>query len=363
MGEFIYTMHGGNLDAVEREYGIPKEKIIDFSGNVNPLGPPEPALKAIVDEVSAVARYPDVLYRTLRVGIGRYTGADAEYVIPGNGSTELISGYIRLAAPETAVVVSPAYSEYERSIALAGGDIKLFELEPENGFRVDVDKLISFAHNADLLVICNPNNPTGAAVTTMQLEHMLSELPNTKVMVDETYAEFTDMPILSAGLVNRYPNLFTVRGTSKFFAVPGLRLGYALCGCEQTRRRILAEKDPWSVNILSVLAGEAIFSGSDRMADYMRRTREMTADWRGMIRGAKLAGFHIYESQSNFMLAKILLPTVTAAEITEKLLKRANILIRNAASFPYLDESYIRFCMRLPEENALLLTALGEILS
>jgi threonine-phosphate decarboxylase len=312
--------------------------------------------------VGAIERYPDVLYRVLREGIGRYAGVDTEYVILGNGSTELISGYIRLAAPKAAVVVSPAYSEYERAIALAGGDIKLFELKPENGYKVDVEKLVSFAHGAELLVVCNPNNPTGVAVSTMELAYILSELPNTKVMVDETYAEFTDMPILSAGLTGRYPNLFTVRGTSKFFAVPGLRLGYALCGCGEIRQRILAGKDPWSVNILSVLAGEAIFSGSDEMAAYMRHTREMTADWRQMIRGADLNGLYIYESQSNFMLAKILLSNLTAGEITDKLLRMANILIRNASSFPYLDESYIRFCMRLPEENALLLSALRDIL-
>jgi len=359
----MYTQHGGNLDAVERDYGIPKDEIIDFSGNVNPLGPPAPVLRAIADGAYAIERYPDVEYLALREGIGRYAGVDPAYVIPGNGSTELISGFIRLAAPKTAVVVSPAYSEYERAIALSGGDIKLFEVKPENRFEIDIEKLIRLSHSADLLVICNPNNPTGAAVTTAQLEHILSDLPNTKVMVDETYAEFTDAPILSAGLTGRCPNLFTVRGTSKFFAVPGLRLGYALCGCEKTRQQLLESKDPWSVNILSVLAGEAIFSGSNEMAEYMQHTLEMTANWRKMIRGAELKGLHIYESQSNFMLVKILTPGLTASFITDNLLRAANILIRNAASFPYLDESYIRFCMRLPDENARLLSALEEILS
>jgi threonine-phosphate decarboxylase len=359
----IYTQHGGNLDAVEREYGIPKDKIIDFSGNVNPLGPPAAALRAIADGVGAIERYPDIEYRVLREGIGRYAGVDTEFVIPGNGSTELISGFIRGVSPKSAVVVSPAYSEYERAIAFYGGDIKFFEIKPEDGFEVDVEKLIYFARGAELLVICNPNNPTGAAVTIAQLEYILLELPNTKVMVDETYAEFADAPVLSARHAERHFNLFIVRGTSKFFAVPGLRLGYALCGDEKTRQRMLENKDPWSVNILSAVAGEAIFSDSDEMREYIRHTKKLTAEWRALWERTKIRRhLHIYESHANFMLAKILNPELTAAQITDKLLKSANILIRNAASFPYLDERYIRFCMRLPSDSERLVHALEGVL-
>ena len=125
----IIHMHGGDLDAIEQKYGIPKKQIIDFSGNINPMGFPKSVKEALIKNIDIVSTYPDKSYTSLRESIARYTGADAENITVGNGSTELISVFIKSEKPKKSVIMGPAYSEYENELSSLGSEIVYFPLK------------------------------------------------------------------------------------------------------------------------------------------------------------------------------------------------------------------------------------------
>jgi threonine-phosphate decarboxylase len=357
-------MHGGDLDIISRRYNIPKSELINFSGNVNPLGLPDEVKSAIIQNIDAVCDYPDVSYLKLREAIAEYTSTDADNVIVGNGSTELISGYIKTLAPKKSIIISPAYSEYLREIELTGSEAVLFPLLEEEDFVLNLDRLkAQITDSVDLVVLCNPNNPTGSCVATDKLRELLATLKahDAYLMIDETYIEFADdiSRFSAMPLTKEYDNLFVIRGTSKFFSCPGLRLGYSACGNKTLREKVLGDKDPWSVNSYAELAGCVMFTAKE----FASRTRSLIISERNRIRTELLSlkNIKLYATQSNFFLFKLTREDITSSDIFEKLVRK-KLLVRDCSSFPYLDSHYIRFCIQLPQQNDLLLTELKNII-
>lgn len=358
----INNIHGGDLDEISRQYNIDKSNIINFSGNVNPLGLPDSVKKAITENVELCTNYPDVNYVELRRSIAAYVNTDFSNVLIGNGSTQLISGFIKYVKPKNAVVVSPAYSEYLKEINAAGGRSRLFELKYVNDFILDIDKFISaLSDDIDLAVICNPNNPTGTFINQNQIEYILKRCKkhNIKLMIDETYVEFAEKQISAIPLCNKYDNLFIVRGTSKFFACPGLRLGYGICSDKATIDCINSHKDLWSVNVFGELAGKTMFNDKKFIAD----TRQLISSERRRIiqEFGKIRGCRLFTSQSNFFLCEITDDAITSDYVFNQLIKKG-ILIRNCKDFPYLSNKFIRFCILSKENNSLLIENLKNIL-
>lgn len=360
--ESMHVLHGGDLDEISRIYGIEKKEIINFSGNVNPLGLPSSVKLAIAKNTDMAVNYPDVSYVALRKAIAQYTGAKSEYVVVGNGSTELISLFIKTVAPKKAVIVSPAYSEYLREVEMSGGRAELFPLMEEEAFMLNTGRLkAAITDDTDLLVICNPNNPTGTYITCSQIEDVLihCQKKNTYVMIDETYVEFSDKDISAIPLTDKFNNLFVVRGTSKFFACPGLRLGYGICSDERILSFINDYKDPWSVNIFAEIGGQVMFT--DR--EFIDSTIKLISSERKRIFDEliKFENIYVYDTQSNFFLCRILKEDITSTQIFEELIKD-KILIRDASDFPYLGNRYLRFCILDKKSNTLLLNSLKKCL-
>ena len=259
--------HGSDLEKIEQLYGIPKEKITGFGSNVNPLGLSPRLKEYLAASLDVLSSYPDREYTGLRRAIAAYTKADEAHVLCGNGSTELISACIRALSPERALLISPSYSEYERELRLVGCIPDYFTLLEENDFRPDTAGLIRRLEETPsfrMLILCNPNNPTSGALTVSELRKLLSfcQEAGIHVMVDETYAEFApDVDAISAiPLTKEFSCLIVLRGISKFWAAPGLRLGYAVTSDEALRGDILSRKDPWTVSSLADLAGKFLFS-------------------------------------------------------------------------------------------------------
>lgn len=358
------NVHGGDLDIISRTYNIPKEEILNFSGNVNPLGIPQCIKKVIINNIDSITVYPDVSYITLREAISSYTGVKPEHIMVGNGSTELISTYIKSVKPKHSIIVSPAYSEYNRELSLIGSDITLFPLEEKEDFILNIPKLLdTIDSNTNLLVICNPNNPTGSSLNINQLEEILlhCKTTNTFVMIDETYVEFSDdnARISAMPLIKSYDNLFIIRGTSKFFACPGLRLGYSACSNTNLLDKVANSKDPWSVNILAALSGCVMFTDKE----FICKTKELITTERNNIINelSTWNNIKLYSTQSNFFLIKLLREDITSDEIFSKLIKD-NLLIRDASDFPYLGDKFLRFCILMPQQNQLLLSRLKAII-
>lgn len=352
--------HGSDLEKIEEIYGIKKEEIISFSANVNPLGI-SPLLKdALAEKIDVITTYPDREYTSLRKCIAAYCQTEYENVIVGNGSTELISLFIQIEHPKKALVIGPTYSEYEREISLGGGATLYYPLKESNNFQLNLEDFLPHLNESiDLLVICNPNNPTSTSIRKKDMRHILDACKqhDIYVMVDETYVEFADdMEELSAvPLTNYYNNVIILRGTSKFFAAPGLRLGYAVTGNRDLIKSINTRKNPWTINSLAVAAGEAMFE--DR--EYIRRTKALISSERAKLfqQLQKHPDFKVYKPDGNFMLARILRDDLTSQDLFDRAI-REKMMIRDCSTFPFLDNKYIRFCFMMPEDNERLLSCL-----
>lgn len=352
--------HGSDLEKIEQIYGIKKEEIVSFSANVNPLGV-SPLLKsALAEKIDAITTYPDREYTSLRKCIAAYCGTEYENVIVGNGSTELISLFIQIEHPKKALVLGPTYSEYEREIALGGGTTLYYPLREQDSFKLDVEDFLSHLNESlDLLVICNPNNPTSSCITRAKMRQILDACKqhDIYVMVDETYVEFADnMDDISAvPLTNDYNNIVILRGTSKFFAAPGLRLGYAITGNHDLIKAINTRKNPWTINSLAVVAGEIMFSDTA----YIHETKQLISSERARIFELfqKHPDFKVYEPSGNFMLVRILRDDLTSQDLFDRAI-REKMMIRDCSTFPFLDNKYIRFCFMHPEDNDRLISCL-----
>ena len=354
--------HGSDLEKIESIYGIKKEDIISFSANVNPLGV-SPLLRASLSEkIDAITTYPDREYTSLRKCIAEYCHTDYENIIVGNGSTELISLFIQIEHPKKALVIGPTYSEYEREIALGGGTTLYYPLKEKDDFTLDVEDFVTQLNESiDLLVICNPNNPTSSCITRKAMRRILDVCKqyDIYVMVDETYVEFADnmAEIDSIPLTNYYNNIIILRGTSKFFAAPGLRLGYAITGNRDLIKAINTRKNPWTINSLAVVAGETMFKDTA----YIEATKQLISSERERCYQALAASpdYKVYKPSGNFMLVKIVNEDLTSEYLFDKAIKEG-LMIRDCSTFPFLDNKYIRFCFMNPEDNSRLLKCLLE---
>lgn len=354
--------HGGDLDTIQRAYGIPREEIIDFSGNINPLGFPKKAENALKENLHLIKTYPDKNYLALKQAIGAYTGADPAHIVVGNGSTELISTFIQTVNAKKSIIMGPAYSEYEREVSLTGGTFAYFPLKEEDNFRLNLEALLAaLTPEIGMFIACNPNNPTGTAIHTDEMRKILTHCKENgiSVMVDETYIEFSDIlpEICSIPLVKEFDNLFVIRGTSKFFAAPGIRLGYGMSSNQAFLERLKTNQNPWSVNSLADFIGQHIFSD----VEFHKATQKLVSEERrkAFAELSTWKNIKAYPSEANFILLKLKTDKVTAHDLFEKCIVK-KMLIRDASSFTFLDETFLRFCILSPEQNAALLQELKQ---
>lgn len=352
--------HGANLYDLSSKYGFSKEDFMDFSSNINPFGSSKLAKEYVMNNIEKVSVYPDPEYLDLKTSISKYCNCLTDNILLGSGATELISSFIETINPKKALLLSPAYSEYEKELSKINCDIIKYFSKKENNFEIDIEDLIKNVNenNYDLIVICNPNNPTGFTFSKNEIEKILN---NTKsfVMVDETYIEFTNKEVYSSTpLVDNYENLFVIRGTSKFFSTPGIRLGYGLISNNSVKENINSHLDLWNINIFASMMGEVMFLDTE----FIENTYSlMVAERDYLIKElSKFKDLKIYSSQGNFILCEIKSKAITSKEVREKLIPH-KIIIRDCASFDGLDEYFFRVCILKPDENRLLINNLKNI--
>ena len=357
------AFHGSDLERVEAVYGIKKEEIINFAANVNPLGIPSLVKETLANNLDIITTYPDRNYTNLRESIAQYCHIDASHIVVGNGSTELISMMAQCIHPQKALIIGPTYSEYAREIGLIDAGIDYFELKEEDNFQINLTSLKeTLLNNYDLLVICNPNNPTSSAISTENMGHIFSfcKEHGTFVMVDETYVEFAPdiNSITCVGLASSYDNFICLRGVSKFYAAPGLRLGYAITSNQDLLDTIHTKQNPWTVSSLAEIAGINMFkddSFNQKTKRLMHREQERL--YKIFNDSGK---FKPYKPFANFILLKILDETQTSASIFEACIKQG-CMIRDCSSFPFLKDRYIRFCFMNEADNDKLVKLLLNI--
>lgn len=357
--------HGSDLEKIEQIYHIKKEEITSFSANVNPLGISYKLRETLASHIDAITSYPDRDYINLRKAIGDYVHTDYHHILVGNGSSELISAFIQSQKPEKALILGPTYSEYEREVLLSGGRCHYFPLKEEEQFQLNLPSFFdTLQPDIDLLILCNPNNPTSSQITSQDMRKILDvcKQKDIFVMIDETYIEFTEniQSITSIPLTEYYNNLIVLRGVSKFFAAPGLRLGYAICGNADLVHEINQKKNPWTINSLAAIAGEIMFSDQE----YIQNTRTLISTERQRIceKLSHCDSLRIYPCHANFLLVRILDPNISADDVFEAAIQQ-KLMIRNCSTFPFLDNQYFRFCFMSPAKNDELLNVILSLFS
>lgn len=366
-------LHGGNLAWAAILAGCPPEQVLDFSASINPLGPPKSAIAAIQIHLDKLRAYPDPQYRSLKAALGQFHHLPPEWILPGNGSAELLTWAGReLAALEASVLITPAFGDYWRALQAFGARVQAWPLdlvklsqssaeEPACERGINLEEVLSHsierATHTSGLILNNPHNPTGQLFSRETLLPYLEQFG--LVVVDEAFMDFLppDQTQSLLPLVQDYPNLIILRSLTKFYSLPGLRLGYAIAHPDRLRRW-QQWRDPWPVNSLAVAAAEAILS--DRLF------QQQTWDWLKPARAQlfagleKLPGLQPYWGAANFLLVQ---SQSSSSQLQAALLKSSQILIRDCLSFPELGDRYFRVAVRSQSDNQRLVRSLAQSLN
>lgn len=352
--------HGGDIHAAARELGIPASGIIDFSASINPLGTPASVTSELRRQLKGLRHYPDPSSSGLTAEIAKATGLDPRMILCGNGSTELIYLVARALQPKRVLIPAPAFSEYERAINICRGAsrstrirIDHFDLPEKEGFRLDADAFIHAMKGCDMAFVCNPNNPTGRLVRRSDMLRIADAASESgcRLVVDEAFMDFIPREsIMKRVALNPY--LIVIRSLTKFFALSGLRLGYAVIN-PALMDSVSGQKEPWTVNSLAQAAGITAL----RDTAYQKESFVMLRKEKSFLEnGFGRLGLEYYPSSVNFYLMR----HGNAYNIVVRL-KEKGILVRDCSNFRGLGRSYIRLAVRTRRENTRLLSELAKI--
>ena len=327
--------HGGDIFRIARQRGWDWKDVLDFSANMNPLGPAPGVCDAIHEAMIRIRHYPSPESVALSAELSKQWDVPASQILLGNGATDLLHFFARIRPAEPVALVVPTFSEFHRAYpnaAMARWDN--FAAWPTSG----------------LVVLTTPNNPTGKLAGADLRDWLLST--SHPVVVDESFLDFTDSPSVLRLLPQR-PNLFVLRSLTKFYAIPGLRVG-ALVGGEEEIAVLRHFREPWQVNVLA----EAAAIASVRDSDYAIRSRafiDRERPWL-MEQVAKFPGVKVEPSCVNFLYAPL---DYDPGRLCAFLLER-KILLRNCSLWRGLERPAVRIAVRTREENTRLLAAWSE---
>lgn len=341
--------HGGNIHKASRGVETGK-KILDFSANINPLGPPE-WLRPLVSKVlEGVVHYPDPDNTTLIEVIAEHLNIDKCCIIAGNGTTELLYAILKVIPAKRVVIPVPSYVDYVRAAEIAGKEIHLVSMKEEENFCLNSESGLDLQPE-DLVIIATPNNPTGKLPDRSALLHLISAHPETLFLFDEAFLDF----------VEGYPsfactskNVLTMNSMTKFYAVPGLRLGFATMK-EEFVAQCKKNMPPWTVNSLAQAVGEAALRDTEyqekSIATCDRLRRDLTE------RLSTISEFTVFDSAVNYLFIKLKKGRVSDLKAH---CFTAGIMIRSCDNYNGIDEpeQFFRVAVRTADENGVLIETL-----
>ncbi|MGN0436180.1 MAG: pyridoxal phosphate-dependent aminotransferase [Wujia sp.] len=335
-----------------------------YNANINPMGVPASVKKALADNIDNIIRYPMDYYGELKKAIAEYSGCNPANIMLGNGSSDLLRMFITLIAPKKAMLLTPSSSEYEKILRLHGCEIDYYELNEDDEYRLDlVDFVGQLDSSYDMIILGNPNNPTSQIIDREDMK-TLSEVCKTFeafLIIDEMYIEFCEdyKELTSTPLAESYNNIAIFRSVSKFFAVPGLRLAYAIMNNPEKMNCLVNLVSPNNISSLTAAACIPMFKDSA----YIEESRSQIYTERNLIYSAMSTSksIKLFKPYANFMLAKILKEDVTSGAIAEHC-NLKGIVIRNCDNIRGLDNRFIRFCFMKPNQNDLLVNSILEML-
>lgn len=349
--------HGGNVVWAAQLANCSPQAILDFSASINPLGLPAIALATLQQHLTALGTYPDPQYHELRQAIAAFHQVSSDWVLPGNGAAELLTWAGRELAEQAVVYLSvPAFKDYYRALLAFGATVVPVDGRFAPKVEVALPNLALASQQAAGLLVNNPHNPTGQLWSRAELLPYLEAFA--LVVVDEAFMDFlpgdTEQSLIP--WVAQYPNLVVLRSLTKFYGLPGLRLGYAIAHPERLQRW-QQWRDPWSVNTLAAAVGSAVLT--DR--DFQQQTWNWLAQAKPtLFKGLEnLPGLYPQPGAANFLLVRADHPVCW---LQEQLLKRYQILIRDCLSFAELGDRYFRVAVKTTAENQRLLDGLACVI-
>lgn len=343
---------------------------IDYSANINPLGVPKGVAEAICGAVADCDRYPDSQSASLRNKLSKFHGVSENTIVCGNGAADLIFQVVFTRKPKEALLIAPSFLEYEQALRAVSCHISYYDLKAEEGFLLNVENLISWIQESNIrfqmIFLCNPNNPTGFAITRERMEAFLEFCRTNRIfcVVDECFNEFLEEPkrysILDSMSCLEWNHVFLLKAFTKIYAMAGIRLGYGICNDGKILEQIHSLRQPWSISSLAQAAGEAALSETE----YVENTRKLMRKERDFMKGQLSSlGFHVFDSMANYIFFKDERPEALAQDklLYHQMLSK-QVLIRSCGNYRGLDGTYYRICIKQRAENEEFLTILKTIL-
>jgi len=361
---YPHPVHGGQLKQIAARYGIAADRLIDFSANINPTGPPlsvQSAMRRALEETSTLATYPDLELVALKEAGARYTGVQPENIAIANGFVPLLEVAIRSLRIERCLLPVPSFGEYRRTLENTGVVVVPCRLPHDKGFNYEIDEILRalLDHSCDSILLANPQNPSGvlceAGVMLKLIE--MAALHNITVLLDEAFIDYCPSDSLTRQSTE-LANVIVFRSVTKFFAVPGLRVAYAVSNTStaENMNRFIA---PWPI---TSFASDAICAAL-RDGAYSEESR-VGNDRRRVWLEQELMRLKIatYRSSANFLLLRFPLE-IDVSRVWERMIVEEQLVFRSCANFEGLAAGHLRIAVRSESENERLILGLERVLS
>jgi threonine-phosphate decarboxylase len=348
--------HGANPHYLYEALGMEMPAArIDFSANINPLGPPASLAEHWPSFYNSIIHYPDPYAVELTKKVAAKEGLPESCVLIGNGGAEIITLVGRMLAEKKVLIIQPAFAEYAEACHASGCEVSFYKLQEPN-WELELEPLRPLLQQHDAVFLCTPNNPTGISFSEEAVQALVeeSERAGCMVIIDEAFYDFTDDAFTYASLVAENEHVIILRSLTKMFAIPGLRLGYLLAN-EEFVGQMKVYKPHWSVNAIALAAGQLCIEEEA----YMEQTRAYIRKQKQRLFAFFAEhGFQISNSSINFYLLKDR-GAEDSAELLEFLLKKG-IIPRHTYNFPGLDGRWLRFAVKSEQDNTVLMEALRQ---
>ena len=346
--------HGGNIYGAAMAKSISPDKILDFSANINPLGPPEWLRQSISATIDRLLHYPDPECTALVDTIAAQWRVDKETVVPANGTTELLYQLPRVIEVERALIAVPSYIDYKKVMDQAEIPVEFFLLDEEKDFTVDLNHLDQQVKPGDIVFLASPNNPTGTLINPDNLRNIVASHSKSLFLLDEAFLEFVES---RKSLAGQCQNCITLHSLTKFYGIPGLRLGFGIFP-PAIAHKLKTLMPPWSVNTLAQEVGVQCLEDSRYQHESRKYLRECKESLEQSL--ASFQELTVYPSAANYLLLQVT-GSVTVEEIRKKLYLK-DILIRPCENYENLGPEFFRIAVRCEKENAIFLEALSRVL-
>lgn len=350
--------HGGNIYALAQKLGCGPDAIVDVSSNINPLGPPPGLMEHLKTNLAAICALPEVDGQRMSAKMADLLGVDSHCVLAGAGTTQFIHTMFGALSSRRVLIAGPTYADYSDACHMHNLAPRFILAHAEDRFSPDLPLLAQSAGNHDTVVICNPNNPTGALISKETLQPLCRKHPHTCFVIDESYLPFVPESEMQSMVGSGLDNVIVLHSLSKIFRLPGLRIGFLIAG-----RRVVEKFQgilpPWRLNSMAQAAVDFLHSHRDGIAAFVRRTHDYINRERDRFHEivSRNKALNLYPSCTSFVLIE-LPENETAARVCD-VFGRERILVRNCSNFHGLTDRFIRIAMNRSEVNS----KVAEILS